>query len=59
MKEKKNEQKDKKPDEKSNFHVRFRPGTAEWLRRKVDRDARTVPAVVKRIVEKERHRDGD
>lgn len=41
-----------KTKEKPNdFHVYFKPGTAEWLRRMVNRDEPTVSAVVKAIVE--------
>ena len=46
----------KKTNEKrpNNFHVRFRPGTAEWLRGQVNDGAPSVPAVVKDIVEEKR-----
>lgn len=48
-----------KPDkEKSdNAFVRFRPGQAEWLRGKVDGNQRSVPEVVKRIVDREMTRE--
>ena len=36
------------------FHVRFRPGTIEWLEGQIDDDKDCVPAVVREIVEEKR-----
>ena len=50
---------DEKPNEKPNkFHVRVKPGTADWLRKQVSRDARSVPAVIREIVEEKRRASG-
>lgn len=41
----------------NDFHVYLKPGTAEWLRAKVNRDAPTVPAVIREIVEEAQRKD--
>ena len=38
----------------TNFHVRVKPGTAEWLRGQITTDAPSVPAVIKEIIEAQR-----
>jgi hypothetical protein len=45
-----NNKKGKKPD---NFHVRFRPDQADWLRDKVKPKHRNVPELLRKIVDKE------
>jgi hypothetical protein len=47
----------KETAEANDFHVYFKPGTADWLRRKRNRNAKTVPAVVREIVEEAERRD--
>lgn len=48
MAEKKTEKKIRKANK---FHVRVKPGTAEWLWNQVNEDAPSVPAVIREIVE--------
>jgi hypothetical protein len=43
--------------EARDFHVYFQHDTADWLRTKVNRDATTVPAVIRKIVEEAERRD--
>jgi hypothetical protein len=43
-------------NEANNFHVRLKPGAARWLRNRTTEDEPTVPAVIRKIVDKERER---
>ena len=43
--------------EARDFHVYFEHGTADWLRSKKNRDAPTVPAVIRKIVEEAERQD--
>jgi len=43
--------------EANDFHVWLKPGTAAWLRGKVNRDAPSVPAVIREIVEEAQRKD--
>lgn len=43
-------------DKKPVFVRGIRPSTKEWLNTQIDRDAPTIPKVVKRIVEDEHRR---
>jgi hypothetical protein len=43
--------------ERKDFHVHFLPDTADWLRSKRNRNAPTVPAVIRQIVEEAERQD--
>ena len=47
----------KETAEARDFHVYFDHSTSDWLRSKRNRDAPTVPAVVRKIVEEAERQD--
>lgn len=47
---------EQKAIEANNFHVRLKPGTARWLRTRTTEDEPTVPAVIRKLLDKERER---
>lgn len=49
-------QKTNKTTGPNDFHVYVKPGTADWLRRQVNRDQPSVPAVIREIVEEAQRR---